>query len=83
MVLTADAAQGIFRYKDSNGLLHSANLLTLKGVSMDPTIQGLLAQIPAPGLINNSLVGDGLNTGGYRFNMRDNGTRDNLTGKLD
>ena len=83
VVLTADAAQGIFRYKDSNGLLHSANLLTLKGVSMDPTIQGLLAQIPAPGLINNSLVGDGLNTGGYRFNMRDNGTRDNLTGKLD
>ena len=43
----------------------------------------LLAQVPGPQYINNSLVGDGLNTGGYRFNARDNDIRDNLTGKLD
>ena len=28
-------------------------------------------------------LGDGLNTGGYRFNQRDNETRDNVTGKMD
>ena len=39
--------------------------------------------MPGPQYINNSLVGDGLNTGGYRFNARDNEIRDNLTGKLD
>jgi len=84
VILTATAAQGIFSYKDSAGALHKVNLLTLRGIpSIDPTIQALIAQIPGPGQINTNLVGDGLNTGGYRFNMRDNGTRDNLTGKLD
>jgi hypothetical protein len=83
VILTANAAQGIFSYRNAAGALQQANLLTLRGISIDPTIQGLMAQIPGPGQINNSLVGDGLNTAGYRFNVRDNGTRDNLTGKLD
>jgi hypothetical protein len=83
-ILTANAAQGIFKYKDSTGTLQKVNLLTLKGIpSIDPGIQKLMAQIPGPSQINNALVGDGLNTGGYLFNMRDNGTRDNVTGKLD
>ncbi len=43
----------------------------------------LLAQVPGPQFINNNEVGDGLNTGGYRFNQRDNETRDNVTGKID
>ena len=46
-------------------------------------MQNLLSQVPGPQYINNNLVGDGLNTGGYRFNQRDNETRDNVTGKLD
>jgi hypothetical protein len=82
-ILTASAAQGIFTYKNSAGALQKVNLLTLRGVSIDPYIQSLMAQIPGPGQINNNLVGDGLNTGGYRFNMRDDLTRDNLTGKID
>ena len=84
-ILTADAAQGIFSYKDSTtGITQKVNLLTLGGLtSIDPTIQKLISQIPGPSQINNTLVGDGLNTAGYRFNMRDNATRDNLTGKLD
>jgi Carboxypeptidase regulatory-like domain len=83
-ILTANAAQGIFSYKDTNGLTQKVNILTLSGLTgVDPTIQKLLAQIPAPSQANYSLVGDGLNTTGYRFNMRDNATRDNLTGKLD
>lgn len=82
-ILTANAAQGIFSYRDASGALQKVNLLTLRGITIDPYIQSLMAQIPGPGQINNTLVGDGLNTAGYRFNMRDNGTRDNLTGKLD
>ena len=40
-------------------------------------------QVPGPQFINSNTVGDGLNTGGYRFNQRDNEIRDNVTGKLD
>jgi hypothetical protein len=82
-ILTASAEQGIFSYRNSAGTLEQVNIMGLKNVSFDPVMQKLMAQIPPPSAINNSLVGDGLNTGGYRFNMRDNGTRDNLTGKLD
>jgi len=82
-ILTANAAQGIFEYRNASGALQQVNLLALRGISIDPTIQGLMARIPGPSQINNTLVGDGLNTGGYRFNMRDNLTRDNLTGKID
>ncbi len=44
---------------------------------------GILAQVPGAQSINNDLVGDGLNTGGYRFNQLANETRDNVTGRLD
>ncbi len=83
-ILTASAAAGIFTYRNSTGTLNKVNVLALRSLTgVDPTMQKLLAQIPAPSQINNSLVGDGLNTAGYRFNMRSNGIRDNLTGKLD
>jgi hypothetical protein len=80
-VLTPDARNGIFTYT-GGGATQSVNVLALRRItSIDPTIQGLLAQVPAQ--FNNKLVGDGRNTAGYRFNMRDNETRDNLTGKID
>jgi hypothetical protein len=82
-VLTDNARNGIFTYRDSAGAAHSANLLQLRGISTDPAMATLLAQVPAGRYINSGLVGDGLNTGGYRFNQRDNGIRDNITGKLD
>jgi hypothetical protein len=80
---TATARNGIFSYYDSGGNLHQTNLLTLRGISIDPVIQGILNQVPGPQAINSQLVGDGLNTVGYRFNQRNNETRDNFTGKLD
>jgi hypothetical protein len=83
VVLTADAEQGIFRYRNADGAIEQANLLNVKNVAVNPFMQAEIAEIPPPSAINNNLVGDGLNTGGYLFNMRDNGTRDNLTGKLD
>jgi len=83
-ILTAPARQGIFSYYDTGGTLHQVNLLALRGITtIDPTMQALLNQVPGPQYINNEDVGDGLNTAGYRFNQRDNETRDNVTGKID
>ncbi|HUK17939.1 MAG TPA: TonB-dependent receptor [Bryobacteraceae bacterium] len=82
-ILTASARQGIFSYRDSAGTVHQVNILTQKGVSIDPAMQALLNQVPGPQYINNSEVGDGLNFSGYRFNQRSNETRDNVTGKID
>jgi len=59
------------------GSIQSLNL----GVSIDPVIAKLLAQVPTT--INDLSVGDGLNTGGYLFNQRDNETRDNTSVRLD
>ncbi len=84
LILTAPARSGIFSYRDTGGTLRQVNVLGLRGITtIDPTMQNLLNQVPGPQFINNLQVGDGLNTGGYRFNQRDNQTRDNVTGKLD
>jgi hypothetical protein len=81
-ILTASARAGIFTY-NANGGLHQVNLLTLRNTSIDPVIQTLLAQVPDPSMINNADVGDGRNTGGYRFNQAANELNDNVTGKID
>jgi hypothetical protein len=77
-VLTASARSGIFTLTDGTG--RTANLLTGTQNSVDPYISKLLGTIPLP---NNNLLGDGLNTGGYQFNARDNETRDNAQGRID
>lgn len=83
LILTADARNGIFTY-NSGGVPRQVNLLALRGLSaIDPAMAALLAQVPGPEKINTSDIGDGRNTGGYRFNQRSNETRDNITGKLD
>jgi hypothetical protein len=89
-ILTATARQGIFKYVDTSGNPQQKNLLTLpnRTISIDPYMQNLLNQVPNPQFINNYLVGDSspgnlMNTAGYRFNQRDDGTRDNVTTRLD
>lgn len=87
-ILTADARQGIYTYRDSAGTVRKANLLQLAGVSADPAMQKLLEQVPDPDKINNFRVGDSSetlrrNTAGYSFLVRNNRTRDNLTVKID
>jgi hypothetical protein len=87
-ILTADARQGIFTYRDSAGALRKANLLQLAGVAADPALARLLEQVPGPEKINNFRVGDSSeallrNTAGYSFLLRNNRTRDNYTLKLD
>jgi hypothetical protein len=96
-VLTSSARSGIFQFAANCGTanlppcpsgvtpgsIQSVNLLTLGGrtLSIDPFIAGLLARVPTT--INNSSIGDGLNTGGYLFNQRNNDTRDNSSIRLD
>jgi hypothetical protein len=82
-ILTAAARSGIFTY-NAGGAPQQVNLLTLRNLpGIDPTIQALLSQVPGPQNINSNAVGDGRNTSGYRFNQRNNETRDNITGKID
>ncbi len=82
-ILTPDARNGIFTYS-SAGVTRKVNLLALKGLTgVDSGMQPILAQVPTGDKINNSDAGDGRNTGGYRFNQRNNELLDNLTGKMD
>src|SRR5712671_442736 len=81
-VLTSAARTGIFQWIDTtNNSLQSLDLLSLRGLTIDPFVAGLLARVPTT--INNSSIGDGLNTGGYSFNQRNNRTRDNTSTRLD
>ena len=87
-ILTSTARQGIFSYLNPNGQVQQVNVLGVEGVTTDPVMSALLAQVPGPHFINNSRVGDSqpglsLNTAGYAFLVRDNQERDNATGKLD
>ena len=91
-VLTGPARSGIFRWRADCTIgncpagvtpnsIQSLNLLTYMGLPIDPYISGLLGQVPTT--INNQSIGDGLNTGGYTFNQRDNESRDNASIRLD
>ena len=87
-ILTADARQGIFTYRDSSGGIQRVNVLQAAGRQIDPIAAQLLAQVPTPDKINNFLVGDSSNalmrnTAGYNFLKRNNRTRDNVTGRID
>ena len=88
-LLTPDAANGIFTYPLASGALAKVNILQVSGLSADPTIAGLIKQIPSGNLINTTTAGDSTslsalrNTGGYNFNIRNNRVRNNLTGKGD
>lgn len=78
--LTDPARTGIFQYKDTGGALHSVNLMSLRNFQIDPTIKGMIAQLPEP---NATGRGDGLNTSGYRFNAKYNEFRDQFVQKID
>ncbi|HEX4278221.1 MAG TPA: TonB-dependent receptor, partial [Bryobacteraceae bacterium] len=87
-ILTDDARNGIFTYQPRGQAVQKVNLLTLRGISIDPYIQNLLQQVPGGAAINNFEVGDsspGLlkNAAGYRYNQRDNEVRDNVTARFD
>ena len=63
------------------GSIQSLNLLSYKGLTVDPFIASLLAQVPTT--INNPNLGDSLNTGGYSFNQRYDDSHDNTSIRID
>lgn len=88
VVLTADAAQGMFNYLDLGGTLRQVDVMGIHGLEADPVIAQLLGRIPDPSQINNFDIGDStserqLNTAGYRYHTRHNGDRDAVTTRGD
>ena len=66
-VMTAAARTGLFSYTGSNGATQTVNLLTIGNVhALNAATQAQLNAMPLP---NNTLVGDGLNTAGWQFNV--------------
>jgi hypothetical protein len=87
-IMTDTARQGVFTYL-VGGAPVQANVLTLSGLSMDPTMKALIDREPPASAINSTTAGDSSslsvlrNTGGYTYNLRNNRIRNNVTGKLD
>ncbi|MBS1788128.1 MAG: carboxypeptidase regulatory-like domain-containing protein [Acidobacteria bacterium] len=80
-VLTPEARQGLFRYNGSNSQVQTVNLLNIGTVkTANPITTAVLNAMPAP---NNSLVGDGLNTAGYRYNVTGSDPSDKYVGRFD
>ena len=68
-VLTDPARRGDFSYvRQDNGQVATVNLFNMTGITPDPAIRSLVESTPGS---NDSSVGDGRNTGGYRFNSPD------------
>jgi hypothetical protein len=66
-VLTAEARRGIFRYRDTSGNIQTVDLFQAGGIGPDPFIQRIITErYPLP---NNFQIGDGLVTGGFRWNV--------------
>ena len=80
-VLTEDARKGIFRYVGANGAIQTINLLTLGNFhTINPLTAAQLNAMPAA---NNELVGDQLNTAGFRYNVLGTDPSDRYNGRFD
>ena len=80
-VLTPEARNGIFRYNGANGALTSVNLLTIGNAgAINPITATQLNAMPLP---NNTLVGDSLNTAGFRYNVTGKDVNDKYVFRYD
>ncbi|HSI87436.1 MAG TPA: TonB-dependent receptor, partial [Pyrinomonadaceae bacterium] len=77
LVPLATLGQGIMQFYDSSGVLRSIDTPTINSftaagdvpvVDVNPNVVALLAGAAARYPANSTLAGDGINTGGYRFN---------------
>src|SRR5262249_38227587 len=57
-ILTEDARNGIFTYRDLAGQVRKVNILQAAGVQADPTMQQLLRAVPGSDKVNTFSVGD-------------------------
>lgn len=80
-VLTPEARQGIFRYTGTNGQLQTVNLLAIGNQNqLNPITMGIIGTTPLP---NNTDVGDGFNTAGFRYNVTGVSNNDKYVGRYD
>ncbi len=80
-VLTDQARKGIFSYVGSNGQTNSVDLLSIGSVhTLNPVTMAILNAMPAS---NNSQVGDGLNSAGWRYNVTGKDPSDKYVGRFD
>ena len=80
-VLTPEARRGIFRYIGANGQLTSVNLLNIGTTGSLNSLTGAqLNGMPEP---NNTLVGDGLNTAGFSYNVGGSDPNDKFSIRVD
>ena len=80
-VLTPEARQGIFRYTGTNGALQTVNLLAIGNQNtLNPITMGIINTTPLP---NNTDVGDGFNTAGFRYNVTGVSNNDKYVGRYD
>jgi hypothetical protein len=77
-VLTDNARQGLFTYKDSTGAIRTYSIVANdpRGLGIDPQMMNIINMLPHS---NNCDVGDGLNTCGFRFNNPNNSLEDQFT----
>jgi hypothetical protein len=84
-VLTAEARQGIFRYVDRLRVTRSVNLLQIGNpgaTQINPLTAAEINQTPLPNDLSG-LVGDGLNTAGFRFNSKGKNANDTWSFRFD
>jgi hypothetical protein len=80
-VLTPQARQGIFRYTGTNGVLQTVNLLAIGSQNtLNPITMAIINATPLP---NNTNVGDGFNTAGFRYNVTGVSNNDKYVGRYD
>jgi hypothetical protein len=80
-VLTPEARSGIFRYTGSNGAIQTVNLL---GIGNQHALNSLTtSQLNAMPLPNNTLLGDSLNTSGFRYNVTGSDPSDKVVMRFD
>ena len=82
-VLTPEAKRGLFRWKPPGSSdIHTFDIVKNdpRGKGIDPMMASVLKMLPDP---NNFDTGDGLNTGGYRFNNPSGSLEDQFTIKAD
>ncbi len=81
IVMTDQARQGTFRYIGSDGSQKSVDLLSIGSFkTLNPITSAMIKSTPLP---NNTDVGDGLNTGGWRFNVAGTDPSDKYVGRFD
>ncbi len=90
-VLTPEARQGIFRYPrtcptappdpNCSGGVQTVNLLAIGNQNtLNPITMAIIGTTPLP---NNTTVGDGFNTSGFRYNVNGVSNNDKYVGRYD